>query len=202
MEKMAPDYSSILKSIDDNIRINKRALALKELQKLAANNIPFHHLAKYAELACRLNDPVLALNKLKPKIKTFNNKFKKDVTLEQKAVFGYALNKLGATEEAIDVLEQAKEEKKSLLYLSFCYASQWEYGKTVPLLKKYIKSQEDPYWLRISQLNLASAYVFLQQYTEALNILRKLLKESETDNNILLKSNCLELSTQMLYWFE
>ncbi len=115
------------------------------------------------------------------------------------AEYAAALNQIGATNEAIQLLRQVNRNEvvDSLLFESFAHFALGDYSTAIPLLRMYIEQPGlEEYALLVGKLNLAVSYVQERRHGEADNLLRELLRETASRKHTLLFGNALELSTE------
>ncbi len=120
-------------------------------------------------------------------------------TDEEKAEYGAALVRIGATKEGIELLKSLDGEKlpQVYLYLSHAHFSRWEYEESIPVLQKYLKCPLSEYQQIIGQLNLVSAYVHERRSAEAIPLLDSLEESTKRLKLEALHGNTLERRAEL-----
>lgn len=114
--------------------------------------------------------------------------------------YATALVSLNMNREARNLLQQLDPatNPEALLIESFSYFGEWNYEKTIPLLKRFSTNPRVSYYRQIvGKVNLAAAYVTSAKKTEANNLLLELLNITGERNFRLLQGNTLELLAQL-----
>ncbi len=87
---------------------------------------------------------------------------------------------------------------ESLLRMAFSYFGEWNYEKTIPLLRKFSAHPGISYYRQIvGKVNLAAAYVTSSHTSKAEELLLELLVITTERDYRLLKGNTLELLAQL-----
>lgn len=142
--------------------------------------------ADFATLATRANFPGLALRLLGPVINT-SSKRGANATPREMAEYSFALVRIGASHEALQLLKriESSELPVSLLYQSYAHISHWDYAAAIPLLERYLRSETiTDYQRAIGQTNLVGALVHenVPEAGRSLTLLESLTQRHAYDN--------------------
>ncbi|MCB0418704.1 MAG: hypothetical protein KDD39_13725, partial [Bdellovibrionales bacterium] len=165
------------------------------LKDLAARKTPRDFRAKLAQLSWRAGLPEAGLLALHAIVRPSERK-KKEASVEEKLEYAACLMRLGATPEALGILDSiAEPTPKTSLYRAFAYFGSWAYQEAIPLLQEFLEAPgEDPYQRLVAKVNLASALVFERQEVPATALLRELLHDTSLHKHTRLLANALEIS--------
>ena len=114
--------------------------------------------------------------------------------------YASALVSLNMNREAQNLLKKIDTElnPEALLIRSFSYFGEWNYEKTIPLLKKFCTNPRvSSYRQIVGKVNLAAAYTTTSRQKEAEDLLIDLLRTTKEKNFRLLQGNTLELFAQL-----
>ncbi len=156
-----------------------------------------------ARLALRTHHSIYALKCLYRFIVP-ENTFEKPATDKEKMIYAYALLNLGALDEAFEILEtvDAQAEPEVLFYKSLGYFKQWNYAKSIPVLKEFIGAKNiTPYRRLVGEVNLAAAYICEFEWVSARPLIDKIKESCLAGDYILLLGNSYELEAQF-YFFQ
>ncbi len=195
---MATNLRTEIKQIDGWIKEGQSRLAIRALEKIRSSKIPRALALPIASLARRVNLTLLAVRLLHPYVRPANRSMS-PATAGETAEYAAALSYLGATGEALSLLQTVPVDQvpQALLYQSFALFAQWQYRAAIPLLDRYLKSKElDPYARLVGNVNLAAALVFEGDYPRAESILTELMRQTTQPERTLLRGNVLELLAQ------
>lgn len=193
------DYKKLLIKLDELIRQGEILSAQQNILQLKTSSIPREWLADFADMARRVRIENWGFKILRPLIRS-EVPVHPAVTAKELCSYAGLLIKAGAYPEAKEILDNLDEEKvpNVLLFKSQIYFSEWDYKKSLPVLKKAIKYFDlNSYQACITQVNLAGALVSLDKFSEASGILVKLKKVCLDQKWDLLYGNVLEISAQM-----
>ena len=118
----------------------------------------------------------------------------------EKAEYGVLLQRIGAVDEAKKILGNidSTETPVAELYLAFCHFNQWNYAAAIEPLNKYLSLiDQDSYAFTVGQVNLAAALVNVRDFERADQLLAELLETTTRKKMNLLRSNCLEILSQL-----
>jgi len=181
------------------IRSGDFAAVTKAVCGLNRNKIPRAELARYANIANRVNQGKVAHRLLQPVIHS-EKKSEPPADDAEKIEYAEALRIMGLIEEAKEVLGEINAKAFPLVHLriAFCLMTQWRYAEAVPHLKSYIaRVDSGEYAHKIARVNLAAALIIEKVDDEALALLEKLKIETKEVAHRLLYGNCLELMAQL-----
>jgi tetratricopeptide (TPR) repeat protein len=187
-----------LEELDLFVRMGRGAEAHEKLSALTLSEVPRPLIPKLANIARRVGDPTLALRALSPYIRSTKGAVDPPQELE-KAEYAAALTKVGATVEALEILEavNVQEVPKAYFYKALAYFTQWRYEEAVPLLRAYLSEESLESFDRLmGQVNLAAALVSVGTYSEADPLLESIQKEAILQREFLVYGYCIELAAQ------
>lgn len=185
--------------IEELIRLGRFNEADRILRKIQPSKIARQLAAPLANLARRVNRPKFAIRILNPLIRSDNSLIAPPTDTE-KLEYAEALRRVGALTEALDLLRSIDTTKlpQALLYKVFCHFNKWEYLEAIPTLNEYLSSPKiDDYARTVAQVNLAAAYIYVEESQKADELLIDLRAKTKKDNLDLLHGNSLELSAQL-----
>ncbi len=200
---MSTDKTSqnFLDQLDDLIRKGSAIEARQLFKHINPSKIPRQRLAKFAQIARRLQCFHWGLRLLSPVIKNSRMNLIQTTNAEN-LEYGILLSKVGISKEANNIFNQisGEEHPEVYLYQAMTYFTQWDYYSALPLLEKYIAHpQVNDYRQSVGQVNLAAALIFEDQLEPALNILEQLEKDCRQRKDNLLLGNVFELKTQIFF---
>lgn len=175
----------------------------EQLDLISVQQIPRDLAWQFAQLASRIQHSIYALKVLYRYIYP-KNSFDEPARDSEKMVYAYALTNLGAAQEALDLLETVDSEKNPEVYFqkSVAYVKQWDYAKSIPMLKEFIANDSvPPYRKLVAEVNLAAAYICQFDFLKAEQLLFKIQKNCLENNYNLLLGNSFELMAQN-YFFQ
>lgn len=191
------DIEKIKESAEQLIRIGRRnearevLLKLKPSQVSRAQSVSVANLARRAgliEFGLKLMSPII-----RPKIQ-----IEAEASPEEKAAYSLLLLGIGASTEALELLESSDQNSPEVLLASaFSHITKWNYVAAAKLLEKYLSSDLPEYQVAVAQVNLAASYVTSAQLEKATELLGRLLEKTSERGWTLLRKNSLELSAQV-----
>jgi len=193
------DFAKLKEKYEEQIRQAQVADVRAQIEKINRGDIPREQMADFSDIARRVRSENWGLRLLRPIVRSEVPVYPPP-TSDELSNYAGLLIKVGAVSEAQSLLEQLDSEKNIsvLTFLSQVHIAQWNYLKASHDLKKIIKRKEaSPYQKCVAQVNLVGAYIFLEKYTEADNLLKKILQICQENNWDLLYGNALELSAQV-----
>lgn len=188
-----------IQSVDSLIRQGQGDSARRELERMKSVKIPRTQVVEVANLARRAGLSNMALRLLNPIVRS-ESPIYPEVSAREIAVYGATLVKIGARNEAQELLKSLSPSlvPEVLLYRSYAYFTEWRYGAAVPLLRRFTRLMEaDVYQKNLGLLNLAAALVMQRKIDEADEILQNVLSYAKGAGLKLLIGNALELRTQV-----
>lgn len=172
------------------------------LTDLNVKKIPREHAFTLAEIAWRVSEPLLTLKILHDLIFP-ENTFSQPATAKEKMTYASALANLGATTDALTMLNQIdhSQEPEVLLRKAIANFKSWNYAASVPLLKEFISHPDVSAYKRlIGKVNLAAALINQSEFDAARLLLKGIQTECETQSHFLLLGNCFELLAQVEFY--
>lgn len=197
---MASDLKTQIAQCEQWIRDGRAELARAMLvTKVTRTRVPRPHAASVARVARRAGLPALGLRLLVRYVRP-SSRSPSTASAEEKAEYAACLVRLGAPDEALELLATLDERALPgvLLYRSLALIAQWRYGETIAPLRKYIGAPGIGSYQRcVAKVNLAAALVFEREWTKALALTRELVHDTSLRKMPLLLANTLELSSEM-----
>lgn len=170
-----------------------------QISEIKPKAVPRAFASDCAAIAIRINLPLLALRILNPIVRSLTP-IHPEATPAERARYGAALIRLGAHEEARQVLRDIdpNQAPESLLYLAIANFAQWDYRAAIPLLRSYVLQEAlTSYQKTVGEVNLAAAYVVERKLSAAETALEGLRTKTSQGESTLLWANVLELSAQL-----
>src|SRR5262249_17456964 len=157
--------------------------------------IPRQIRAAFASLAARAGVGEVGIRLLRSVLRP-DTKAPVQATDEEKGEYAHCLIKLGATEEALQLLAMIRGNyPQALFYEAAARISRWDYAPTIPLFKKYIASPGvTSYQKLVGKVNLASVLVHQRKFREASYLLRDIVYETGIRRLPLLQGNALQFA--------
>ncbi len=173
------------------------------LDEINPKTVPREWACRYADLANRVHHSLFALKTLHRFINPSLPNHEAAATDAEKMAYGYALCILGATDEALEILNSANS--KVLPDVSFMkaltYFRKWNYAQSIPLLKNFLNSKGTNSYMRlVGQVNLVAALIITGQFDEALNWIDKVQRSCVEGSYSLLLGNSFELKAQIFFF--
>ena len=191
----------LITEIDQDIRGARASLARKKLLEIPSKKIPRESLAPLARLSWRADIPALGLKWLNPLVRpTTRRQVTITATDSETVEYSACLIRLGASTEALELLGKVNKEShpESMLYQVFALVTQWEYAKTIPLLREYADAvSSDHYQTVVAGINLALAFIFEGHLDEAKTELNRVGNLTEKNQMNLAMAKVMELRTQI-----
>ncbi len=174
----------------------------QQLDQIFPHQVPRAFAPQLAQIASRVQHSIFALKVLFRFVYP-ENSFDEPARDSEKMIYAYALSNLGAEDEALKLLETVNSEKEpeALFQKALAYVKQWNYAKTIPLLKEFIAStQVQPYRQLVAQVNLAAALICQSRWQEANDLLAVIQAKCQENEYTLLLGNSLELQAQLHFF--
>lgn len=190
---------SFLDELDTLIKSGQGHLAREKLSAAKGQFIPRADRHLYSKMALRLGLPQKSYQFLKDIIVLEKDKMDR-LTDFERAQLGLTYKQLGATEYAKKTLSAIDHTKcpDADLYLAITHFNLWEYEQAIPLLRRYISSvRADSQQEMIGYLNLASAYLFTDDFTQVEDCLNLAEERGLELRHQLVMANILELRAQL-----
>ena len=188
------DWTQSLESLEREIRRGDGAAAGARLGGLPLSRAPREHRARLAALARRLGQHDLGLRLLYPLVRPAARR-PVEATPEEKLQYAACLDKIGASGEALEILNALDPagSPQVLLHRAFARISVWDYAAAIPVLNEYLERVKDPYALLVGKVNLLSALVYERCHGEAERIAAEVLLASMGPDQALVRGKCLQL---------
>jgi hypothetical protein len=195
---MKASAAELLPEIQQLILGGKLPAARERLKGSHRLKVPRKLLLGFAKAARQAGLPEVGLRFLSPIIHPPEAR-KSDATDREAAEFAMCLVRIGAVEEAADLMAPRKGEASAdvLLARIFVLAPRWEYAEIARVARLYLdKASLSPAERVIGLLNLGAALIQERRLAEAEPVLREVLKEAERNQLARFLGNALELSAQ------
>lgn len=179
-----------LDQLDSAIRAGDTAKAREAISDYSYGSLGIIDRVRFSHIARRLHMPMLAIRALRPHL---------EVSPDPHALAAYsaALVSLGAWQEGIAICRSLdpNEVPETQLFEAFHWISCWEYEKATPLLERFSRQCASAYDLAVTQLNLASSYLF-QGLTDLAVQSASSIIENAQPNYTLIRANSLGVRAQ------
>lgn len=188
----------LLQGADLAIREGRASEARKALKKIGRRRVPRSLAVTAASLARRVNLAVMGTQILHPLVRPASRSAV-PATSAERAEYAALLTYLGASDEALELLEKtsASDAPQVLLFRAFALFAQWNYRDAIEPLTRYLDAPElAPYQRLVGKVNLAAALVIERRFDESRDLLDSLRDETKRQQHRLLYANVLELSAQ------
>ncbi len=180
------------------LRAGQLSEAGAKMKTASSNSIPRNLCLQVANICRRAQLDGIALRILSPVVRSDNPAITQPKA-DEIAEYAASLQKIGAVNEAISLLENVDREKvpAANLYLAFCLFRQWDYAGAIPHLQQFIKVESDPYKKLVGSVNLAAAMATSLDLPAAHTVLDEAMQAAVSGNHTRLLSNCHELRAQL-----
>ncbi len=166
------------------------------LRKISPAALPRKYALKIANISRRAGFHRLAFRILDPIIyPPSKRKSSMPPTAEELSEYGMILFRLGNLAGARNILktEMAQRCPHSLFYLAFTYFSQWDYQQAKDILEKYVQRPELPIYSKLlGMVNLGQAYIVLEKFDNAMEIINQVIKIAEEKNLHVILANAYQ----------
>lgn len=191
--------SEVWRRWESAIRAGRAPEIHPELQRLAAaGRIGRADRVKIATFAYRAGLPLVGLRLLTRAVRASRRPVP-PATVREKAVYAACLLKIGATAEAVALLDSIAHEGDPLVLFLTAAAriTEWRYAEAIPLLEKYVAGRGvTGYEALVGRVNLFAAAVYCRRFEQARALLRGLLQDTSLRKLALLHGNTLEIAAQ------
>ncbi len=167
--------------------------------KLDSKKIPRSLKVRFAELAFRINFPIMTLKILKPCIYPISP-FAEKASDKEKMIYSSSLASLGVVRDALSVLKtvDVENEPESLFHIASTHMFDWDYENALEVLKQYIAvASLPPYKKLVGNVNLVACFITLRQWDDAKKLVTQCIEQCVQNSYQLLLGNCLELKGQI-----
>jgi len=192
--------TELIASLEQDVRSGRLNEAREKINAVSFADVPRIHAAKMANLGLRAGALFWSVRLLNPIVRSDSAGI--SASVEEKAEYAFALNRIGAHAEAERILSElaANPLPKIQLYLAAIYTNAWDYRAATVCFEKYLTFQLTPYEKHIGHLNLASCLIGVEDDLErASSILAQLRRDLDPVEHKLLLGNTYELSAQLAY---
>ncbi len=171
----------------------------KTLRTMNMKQIPRTQLARYAHIANRAHQGIVAHRILQPVVRP-EGKILLPPSDAEKLEYAEALRLMGVISEAVKVLSEINFSSMPIVDLrtAFCLMTQWQYAEAMPYLQRYIQNADPKeYSYTIAKVNLAACFVAEREDDDGLKLLELLIADTKSAGHNLLHGNCLGLAAQI-----
>jgi hypothetical protein len=160
-----------LTGLESLVRSGESAKARRILRELRLDRLTRAEKLQAANLARRSGLPELSIKLLNRVMRPRSGA--SDASARERAEYAAALSRIGATSEALGILESLKgsDHPEVPLFHAFALISQWDYRGAIPLLRRHERAAQTDYQRLIGRVNLVAALVFERQSREARELL-------------------------------
>lgn len=192
------DYKEILELCEAEIRAGRPQRVARHLNGVNLAKMPRELRLPIANLCRRANLGAVGLRILAPLVHPKGAK-SRTATPAETSEYGILLHRLGATKEALKLLESVKpgQAPNSLLFRSFCHFSFWHIEEPVALLSQFEELAESDYMRFVGRVNLALALSSCERFDEALDLTARNIEYAEKNDHGRLLANCHEIRAQI-----
>lgn len=193
------DWNELYKKLDQQVREGHFESAKAELIEIKSGELPREMIEHFADLCRRVRLDSWGLHLLRPIIRP-KHPIHPEPNTGEWTMYAALLIKIGALDEAFEILEEQSEASHPsvLLYSAFAYFARWDYQASSEKLIQYVNLPKlDDYKLAVATVNLVGSLVYLEKYSEALTYLNALIPRCERNQWKLLLGNCFEISAQI-----
>jgi len=179
------------------LRAGQLSEAAAKIKTAGSASIPRHLRMQVANICRRAQQDGMALRILSPVVRSDQPAVMQPKP-EEIAEYAASLQKIGAINEAINLLENLDRTQvpSADLYLAFCLFRQWDYEAAIPHLQNYVKAETDGYKKLVGKVNLAAAMA-TSHSPEAHAVLDEAMAECQAGQHTRLLSNCHEMRAQL-----
>lgn len=192
-------YETLKQDLDEAIRKGRIDEAKEKLRALNLARLPREHAADFAVLARRVRLTKVALQILRPIVRA-DRPLQLQPSPEELAAYAAALSRVGAIDEALEILSTIRESSLAdvPLYTAFAHIFRWDYAAAIPWLKKYLRfGTLTPYERLVGKINLASCYVFEGMHADCEELILEIISVATANDWRLLAMNAYEIRAQL-----
>jgi tetratricopeptide (TPR) repeat protein len=192
------DLEQIRIEAENAMRAGDRSRARSVLSRLKGRPVPRAKASTLATLARRAGLLALALKIMSPIIRP-KVPLNRKSTDEEKATYAVILLGIGASNEALEILQRADQQDPEVnLAQAFCNINQWNYPNAIRYLNKYLSlNGPTAYQHMIAKVNLAASYVATGEIMQGKPLVEQIVSETAENGWHLLHKNALELGAQL-----
>lgn len=192
------NWTSQFSQLETLVRDGDHQAGLKILEGFNLRKIPREWAWQFAALTFRMHLPLQTLEILHPIILP-KNSLSEPANDKEKMIYATGLFSLGAVIEAAEILNKldSSKEPEVLYYQAIVHFYDWNYAESIPLLIRFVESTKISSYRRlVGKVNLAAAYIYVQDWESASPILQEIKSECQANGHNLLLGNCHELLGQ------
>jgi len=192
------DLKLLIQECEEALRAGRATTVAAKIAGVALAKVPAEWRLPLANLCRRSGLFPQALKVLMPAVYKYKSEWNPDATAGELAEYAVVLERSGATFEALEVLKRVPSGQliDAHLYRAFCHFKSWDYALAIPELKAYLAVESRPYSRFIGHVNLAASLVAIFAYSEARQLLSKLIEDPANAEFSRLRGNCHELRAQ------
>jgi len=193
------DYRSLIQACEEHLRTGRDLQVRRLLHPLNLARVGRDWRLPLANICRRSSLITPGLRLLTPVVHSTRKSEAEPARPPELAEYAILLQRAGAVQEALQILNRLdiRTQPIVLLYKAFCHFNLWQYGSTLDLLKMYSETVEDPYQKFIGKVNLAAAFVALNQWREAESLLWENIETATANGYGRLLGNSHELLSQV-----
>lgn len=192
--------TELIASLEQDVRSGRLNEAREKINAVSFADVPRIHAAKMANLGLRAGALFWSVRLLNPIVRSDSAGI--SASVEEKAEYAFALNRIGAHGEAERILTELSSQPlpKIQLYLAAVHTNAWNYRSAIQCFEKYLTYELTPYEKHIGHLNLASCLIGAEaDLDRAFDLLAQLRRDLNPVEHKLLYGNTYELSAQLAY---
>ncbi len=158
-------------------------------------------LLQVAHQSRRSGLPMYSIKLLRPWI-FFDQELRLESPPEFRSAYAAGLISLGAVPEGLRILSNvdSKDSPDSLFFSTLAFFQSWNYRKALSFLRKYLQSNKiTEYQSLVGKVNMIAAFLSLDQFEEAEQLIESCLHEVNKYRLRLLQGNVMELKAQSLF---
>lgn len=200
-QKKALSFKDIFAQLEMSLRAGKHSDVLQELLQIKVADVPAVERPQLANLLRRSGNATKAVQVLSAQFHSPSRRQNEGPpSLAAQAEMAASLNTLGATDQALHILEKVNEMQypRVALYRSFAKISQWNYEDAATDLLQFLNLTDDFYERTMAQSNLAACFVGLEDLPSSLKILKELDVAVKRNGLEFLRNNIHLLRAQTL----
>jgi tetratricopeptide (TPR) repeat protein len=187
------DWKSLIEKCETQLRAGNVNATGQLISNLKLAEVPSDLRPTLANILRRSGKDRMSLRLLAPVVRGRRGQS----TKYEKTEYAAALQKIGALEEAKELLSHLTTYTPAKLILSFCHFRSWDYNKAIPLLESYLLETSDLYQKNVGKLNLAAAYAVCGRLNEASQIIEDLIGNLRNFHHHRLLANAYEIRAQI-----
>ncbi len=171
-----------------------------ELVNFDRRKLKRKEIVEFAAMARRSGCSDMGIKILNPIIRS--EKILEVAQVDELVEYSSCLYRVGLIGECQKILNGIKKEtSQKILYQAFCKFAQWKYQESIPILKHYLDLKNlQERELFIGKLNLSSAYIYIEEFSQAEELLsecERFARNKKFDNYL---GNINELRSQIFFY--